>query len=145
MDNPIAAAFAQCRKFVLTHSDAPLEWQASERLADLDALAALKAGDGPNLVVQGSSTLYPQLLARGLLDRLVLITAPVTLGNGKRLFGEGTPPRTFKLTGQRVGSRGCAVTTFEPAGPVETGTFGPTDNPSPQERARQAKIEAGTW
>ena len=83
MDNPIAAAFARCGKYVLTHSDAPLEWQGSRRLADLDALAAVKRQHGPDLVIQGSSTLYPQLLARGLIDRLVLIVAPVTLGQGK--------------------------------------------------------------
>ena len=45
----------------------------------------------PDLVIQGSSTLYPQLLTAGLLDRLPLMTFPVVLGHGKRLFGEGTP------------------------------------------------------
>src|SRR5262249_20185983 len=87
--DPIAAAFGKARKFVLPGSAAPLEWQGSHRLADLDALAALKATDGPDLVIQGSATLYPQLLEHGLLDTLTLIMVPITLGAGKRLFGDG--------------------------------------------------------
>ncbi|HZA94344.1 MAG TPA: dihydrofolate reductase family protein, partial [Gemmatimonadales bacterium] len=54
--------------------------QGSQRVADIDALAALKREDGPNLLIQGSTTLYPQLLAHGLLDRIVTMTAPVVLG-----------------------------------------------------------------
>jgi len=144
MDNPIAAAFARCGKYVLTHSDAPLEWQGSRRLADLDALAAVKRQHGPDLVIQGSSTLYPQLLARGLIDRLVLIVAPVTLGQGKRLFGDGTPARTFKLVEQRAGSRGCVATTFEPAGALKTGSFA-AEAPSEAELTRREKVAEGTW
>lgn len=144
MDEPIAAAFAKCGKFVLTRSDAPLEWQGSHRLADIDALAALKAQDGPDLVIQGSSTLYPQLLARGLLDRLILMVAPVTLGAGKRLFGEGTPAAAFRSVEQRTGSRGCVTSVLKPVGPVATGSFA-TQEPSEVELARRAKIEEGTW
>jgi dihydrofolate reductase len=144
MDDPIAAGFAKAGKYVLTRSDAALEWQGSHRLANLDALASLKQSDGPDLVIQGSSTLYPQLLERGLLDRLVLMVAPVTLGAGKRLFGEGTPPGAFKVVEQRLGPGGSVVSTYEPAGPVETGTF-ETQEPSAQELARRAKIAAGTW
>lgn len=144
MDDPIAAGFARAGKYVLTRSDAPLEWPGSHRLVDLDALAALKQTDGPDLVIQGSSTLYPQLLERGLLDRLVLMVAPVTLGAGKRLFGEGTPPGTFRVVEQRLGPGGSVVSTYEPAGPVEMGTF-ETQEPSAQELARRAKIAAGAW
>lgn len=144
MDNPIAKGFAKAGKYVLTRSDDPLSWQGSQRLADLDALADIKQHDGPDLVIQGSSTLYPQLLERGLLDRLVLMVAPVTLGAGKRLFGQGTPPRAFKVVEQRIGPGGSVVSTYEPAGPVETGTF-ETQDPSAEELERRAKIAAGTW
>jgi dihydrofolate reductase len=126
---------------VLTSSDAPLEWQGSHRLPDIDALAALKEQDGPNLVIQGSSTLYPQLLARGLIDRLVLIVAPLVLGSGRRLFGNGTPPRTFRLIEHRLSAGGIAMATYEPSGEVETGSFG-SDNPSEQELARREKMKA---
>jgi dihydrofolate reductase len=140
MDEPIAAAFARCRKYVLTRSDMALDWQGSERVPDLDALACLKAEDGPTLVIQGSSTLYAQLLERGLLDRLVLMTAPLVLGTGKRLFGPGTPSGTFRLLEQRQSSTGILMSTYEPADPVETGSFAMID-PSPQELARREKLQ----
>ena len=98
----IGDLFRTIRKYVLTSRDAPLEWEGSERLPDMDALAALKDGDGPNLVIQGSSTLYPQLLERGLIDRIVTMTAPVVLGTGKRMFGDGTPPRSLELVEHRL-------------------------------------------
>ena len=143
-DDPIAAKFTKAQKYVLTGSGIPLEWKGSHRLADLDALAKVKAEDGPNLVIQGSSTLYPQLLAQGLLDRLVLMIAPVTLGSGKRLFGDVMLPNTFKLIEQRLSSGGIMMATFEPSGPVKTGTFAPPE-PSEAELRRRAKMEAGEW
>ncbi|WP_068077253.1 dihydrofolate reductase family protein [Novosphingobium lentum] len=143
-DNPISAKFATVQKYVLTGSDTALDWHGSHCLADLDALAKVKAADGPDLVIQGSSTLYPQLLSHGLLDRLVLMILPVVLGTGKRLFGDGTPAITFKPIEQRMGPRGCMIATLEPAGPVKTGSFGEIE-PSAPEHARRAKIAEGTW
>ena len=143
-DDGIAATFAKIEKYVLTHSDQPLEWKGSHRLVDLDALAALKAQDGPNLVIQGSSTLYPQLMARGMLDRLVLMVAPIMLGTGKRLFGEGTPPGNFQLVEQRVTPGGVVMSSYEPDGPLKTGSF-EMDQPTQQEFARREKMEAGAW
>jgi dihydrofolate reductase len=144
LDEPIGATFERIDKYVLTRSDKPLDWQGSHRLAGLDALAALKAEDGPDLVIQGSSTLYPQLLERGLIDRLELIVAPVVLGDGKRLFGDGTPPGTFRLTDHSVSENGIFMGTYEPAGEVKTGTFGEW-KPSEAELARREKIAEGTW
>lgn len=144
-DDAIAAKFARISKYVLTaDSGVPLEWQGSQRLPGIDALADLKAGDGPGLVIQGSSTLYPQLLARGLIDRLVLMVAPLVLGEGKRLFGQGTPPGTFRLVEQRLSPGGIAMATYEPAGDVKTGSFG-TDSPSERERTRRKQIKEGRW
>jgi dihydrofolate reductase len=137
-EDAIAAAFRRCRKYVLTRSDMALDWEGSERVAGLDALAKIKQGGGPDLVIQGSSTLYPQLLARGLIDRLVLIAAPIVLGKGKRLFGEGTPAGAWKLIEHRMTSTGVAMATLEPSGPVETGSFAMPD-PSPAELARRKK------
>jgi dihydrofolate reductase len=139
-EDPIASLFGRCAKYVLTRSHAPLEWQGSHRVADMAALAALKAEDGPNLVIQGSSTLYPQLLQHGLLDRLVTMTAPVVLGTGKRLFGQGVPAGAFKLVEHRVTSSGMAMGTYDPAGPLETGSFAMAE-PSPAELARRERLK----
>jgi dihydrofolate reductase len=143
-DDPIAAKFAKAKKYVLTRSDTTLTWPTSHRLADIDALAALKAEQGRDLVIQGSSTLYPQLLAHGLLDRLVLMIAPVTLGTGKRLFGDGTSAGSLKLLEQRTAAAGMLMATYEPAGALETGSFA-TQKPSEVELTRRERIRAGTW
>lgn len=79
-------AFTRCAKYVLTRGQADLPWSNSQRVGSLDELAALKQGDGPNLLIQGSTTLYPQLLAAGLIDRLTLMTFPALIGSGKRIF-----------------------------------------------------------
>jgi dihydrofolate reductase len=134
----IAEPFNACTKYVMTRSGMALDWANSARVADLDALAAIKAGDGPDIVIQGSSTLYPQLIERGLIDRLVLMTAPVVLGRGKRLFGTDAPPGTWRLIEHRIGTAGITMATYEPIGPVSTGTFA-EDDPSPAELARRAR------
>ena len=136
--------FNACTKYVVTGSDQPLTWQHSERVSGLDALRRVKQGDGPDLIIQGSSTLYPQLLEAGLLDELTLMIAPIVLGEGKRLFGDGTPPKTLKMTGHEVSDGGNIIATYAPAGPVETGSFGePTDNAA--EKQRQAAMADGSW
>ncbi|HET9629587.1 MAG TPA: dihydrofolate reductase family protein [Novosphingobium sp.] len=144
LTDPIAASFARARKYVVTGSRVPLDWAGSELLSDIDAVAAVRAGDGPDLIIQGSSTLYPQLLERGLIDRLVVMTAPVLLGTGKRLWGDGTPPVTLRMIEQRSGAKGMRIATYEPAGPVETAAAGP-DLVTAPELARRARVAEGTW
>ncbi|HEX8572543.1 MAG TPA: dihydrofolate reductase family protein [Allosphingosinicella sp.] len=140
----IGERFGRASKYVLTRSDRSLDWEGSHRLDSLDSLAALKRSEGPDLVIQGSSTLYPQLLGAGLIDRLVLMTFPVVLGSGKRLFGEGAPPGAMRMTGHRVTARGNIIADYEPAGPVEPGSFA-TGEPSAAEMERREKIEKGSW
>src|SRR5215213_5485386 len=114
--------FNACTKYVMIHSDGPLAWQNSQRV-DIETLRKVKEGDGPDLVIQGSSKLYPQLLDAGLLDELTLMISPVVLGQGKRLFGDGTPPRTLKMTGHKISDSGSIIATYQPAGPVDIGTY----------------------
>ncbi|MEO9132669.1 MAG: dihydrofolate reductase family protein [Sphingomonas sp.] len=136
-------AFTAANKYVLTHGEQPLPWANSHRLCDIDDVTMLKQEDAPDLLIQGSSTIYPALLAAGLLDRLVLYTFPIVLGSGKRLFGQGTPPGTLKLVDHQVTSGGTVIATYAPAGPVETGSFGVIE--SALEDERQAKMKDGTW
>jgi dihydrofolate reductase len=136
--------FNACRKYVVTHRDQPLAWENSHRVAAIDALREIKESDGPDIVVQGSSTLYPQLLEAGLLDELILMITPIVLGHGKRLFGDGTPPRTLTMTEHVVSDRGNIVATYRPSGPVEIGTY-VTEPPSEREKVRQAEMAEGSW
>lgn len=144
MDDPIAARFARAEKFVVSHHELKSGWDGCHRLPDLDALAEVRRGKGPDLVIQGSSTLYPPLLARGLIDRLVLMIAPVLLGSGKRLFGDGTPPLTLRLVDRQIGSGGCIRATYEPAGAVAYAPSGP-EIFNELERDRRDRIDKGTW
>ncbi len=136
--------FDRISKYVLTRGDAPLEWQNSHRVESLEALAELKRGDGPDLVIQGSSTLYPQLLAAGLIDRLTLMTFRLILGRGKRLFGEGTPARTMTMVEHKVSADGNIIATYEPEGEVQTGTFA-SPEPSPAEMKRREQLQKDDW
>ena len=135
--------FNACTKYVFTHREEPLEWQNSQRV-DIETLRELKQGEGPDLIIQGSSTLYPQLLDSGLLDELTLMISPVVLGQGKRLFGDGTPPRSLKMTSHKVSEAGSIIATYQPAGPVEIGTY-VTTPPSEREEERQVAMAEGSW
>jgi len=134
--NGIAEAFNRTAKHVLTHQDVPLLWANSHRISGIDAVCALKAGAGPVLVIQGSASLYPQLLAAGLIDRITLLTFPIVLGTGRRLFGAGTPPVGFRQTAASTSSTGVGIATYEPTGPVATANIG-EDTPSQEERQRR--------
>ena len=136
-------AFAAAAKYVLTRGDAPLPWANSHRLRGIDDVAALKYGDGPDLLIQGSRTIYSALLAAGLLDELVLYTFPLVLGRGKRLFGEGTTPGAMTMTDHTVTPGGAVIATYAPAGPVDHGAFGYVA--SAREDERQRRMMEGAW
>jgi len=143
-ETELGARFDRAAKYVLTREEQPLEWQNSHRLPGIEALAKLKRGDGPDLIVQGSSTLYPQLLAAGLIDRLVLMTFPLVLGGGKRLFGDSTLPRSMRMVDHEVSASGAVFAAYEPGGAVEPGSF-PSISPTRAELERRARVAAGTW
>jgi dihydrofolate reductase len=137
-------ALTAADKYVLSHSDTPLAWANSHRLDGIAAVETLKDSDGPDLLIQGSSTLYPPLLAGGLIDELVLMTHPVLLGSGKRLFGDGTPAYALRLLDHQVGEKGVIVTRWAPAGPVPAANH-PNPSSSPAEAERQRRISEGSW
>jgi len=145
-DIPIGERFQRINKYVLTHSDEPLEWENSHRLSGdtAAAVADLKRTEGRDLLIQGSSTFYPPLLSAGLIDRLVLMTFPVLLGQDKRIFDGSEQPGALKLVDSFTSSTGVVTTIYEPAGEVHTGTF-ESKPPSAAELERREKIEAGSW
>ena len=137
-DIPIGEKFQRINKYVLTHSDEPLEWEHSEKLSGDTAkeVAELKKTEGRDLLIQGSSTLYVPLLAAGLIDRLVLMTFPVLLGQGKRILDGSQKPGALKLVDHFVSDSGVIIASYEPAGDVPTGSF-ETKPPSQEELERR--------
>jgi dihydrofolate reductase len=145
-DNPIGEKFQRINKYVLTHSDKPLTWDNSSKLTG-DAAAVvgeLKQSEGRDLLIQGSSTLYPPLLSAGVIDRLLLMTFPVLLGKGKSIFDVNQRPSRMKLTDHYVSDKGVIFTTYEPDGEVETGSFA-TREPSRAELELREQIKEGAW
>ena len=145
-DNPIGAKFQRINKYVLTHSDEPLSWEGSHRLSGDTATAVsnLKKSEGRDLLIQGSSKLYPPLVSAGLIDRLMLMIFPVLLGQGKRIFDGTQRPSGLKLVDSFVSGTGVVTATYEPAGDVRTGTFA-TKEPSKAELELREKIKEGSW
>jgi dihydrofolate reductase len=124
-DDPIGNLFNSVTKYVATRSNPTLEWVNSQSLgSDIVAkLRELKASDGPELLIQGSSDLIQTLIENELIDEYSLLIFPVLLGNGKRLFGNGTMPKALKLTEQRAFPNGVMLAKYVPAGEVRTGSF----------------------
>jgi dihydrofolate reductase len=139
-DDPIGQKYNHVAKHVVTTSDAPLNWANSHAVPDMEGIARLKQEDGPDLLMWGSSTLYPQLLRHGLIDRLLLMIFPLVLGTGKRPFGDGTPPGALRLTESRTSQSGVLIASYEPAGKVELGSFA-SPEPSEAEVARREKVK----
>jgi dihydrofolate reductase len=119
--------FNEATKYVASRNPLTAEWSNSVLLeGDAgDALAALKAEDGPELQVHGSANLIQTLLRRNLVDQFRLWVFPVVLGSGKRLFGDGAIPAGLKLLDSKVSTTGVVMGVWEPAGELVTGTFAP--------------------
>ena len=115
-DNPIGPVFTKANKYVLTRGSAKLDWANSHKMRNIDDLRKVKAGEGPDIVLWGSSTLYPQLLEANLIDRLLLLTCPIVLGKGKKLFGSTSHPVNITLVRNDISSTGVIMATYEHEG-----------------------------
>jgi dihydrofolate reductase len=111
-------------KYVMSNSMGKSDWENSVFLKTVDDIKNLKATDGSDIQVHGSSDLVQTLLKHDLVDELWLKTFPITLGTGKRLFGEGTIPAAFTMTDSLITSNGVIFANYKRAGEVKTGTIG---------------------
>jgi dihydrofolate reductase len=117
--------FNQARKYVVSNSAINTDWEETIQIkGDVVAeIERLKQQDGPMLQVHGSSNLIQTLLANDLADQLWLKVFPVTLGKGKRLFGEGTIPAAFTLTDSKISPSGVIIASYRREGEVKLGSF----------------------
>jgi len=141
-DDPIGRTFNEVTKYVATTSAAPLGWHNSVALEGdvATAVARLKQGDGPMLLTQGSSVLLQTLLANDLVDEFRLLTFPVLLGRGKRLFGQETKDGALQLAESSVSTTGVTMAVYARAGSVTTGSFA-LPQASDAELARRERME----
>ena len=140
-DGGIAKLFRKIKKYVVSRSgDVDTSWQGSVLLRDIADVRRLRAEDGPNLVTQGSTELVHALLANDLVDAISVFTVPVVLGGGKKLFADGSAPRSYALTRSRVSTTGLVIAHYERAGEINMGDTA-LDTPSDAERARRERMK----
>ena len=140
----VAQVFNRVTKYVATHTPKTLQWQNSQGLGEdiVATLRDLKQQDGPDLLVQGSSVLLQTLLANDLIDELRLLIYPLSLGKGKRLFGEGALPAAYRLVKSSTSPSGVLMATYERAGDIQIGSFDLLEHPTGQEIERRKHLEA---
>ena len=140
-DYPIAEQFNRITKHVATHRPESLTWKNSRGLG-ADAVAGLrelKKGQGPDLLTQGSSDFLQTIFANDLADELRILTFPIVLGKGKRVFGPTARPASFRLESSKVSPNGVVIGSYVRAGEVKRGDF-QLDHPSPEEVERRKNL-----
>jgi dihydrofolate reductase len=116
----------QNMSYVVTHRPESLAWGPFEGLGPdiVEGIRRIKAQDGSDLILSGSSTLTSPLLEHGFADEVLLVVFPVLVGTGKRIFAEGTPARSFEFVSTKALASGVIINTYRPDGTLRTGTMG---------------------
>jgi dihydrofolate reductase len=143
-DDPTAGKLNSARKYVASKTLTKLDWSNSMLIKGetVQEIIKLKEQTGPELQVHGSGNLIQTLLKHDLIDEFRLKIFPITLGTGKRLFGNGTIPAGLKLVDTRTSTKGVMIATYERAGVVRTGSFA-LETPTEAELARRKKLTGG--
>ncbi len=130
------------RKYVVSKTLVEAEWENSTLIKGdvAKAIMELKKQDGPEIQVHGSSNLIQTLLRDGLIDQFRVWTFPLAIGNGKRLFDEGTIPVGLKLLDCKLSTTGVSIATYASSGEVKTGSVA-LENPTDAELARRKRLE----
>lgn len=111
-------------KHVLSTTVKDTDWKNTTFIRSVEDIKKLKESDGPDIQVWGSSKVVHLLLKHDLADEIRLMTYPVILGQGKKVFADGAAPRAFTLAKSSVGSTGIIAAWYKRAGKVKTGTMG---------------------
>lgn len=141
-DDLVANLFNKINKYVVSESLDKVEWDNSVPIKEdvVNKIKELKNSDGSELQVHGSSNLIQTLIKNNLIDEFRLWIFPLVIGNGKKLFGEGTIPSNLKLINTKVSSTGVIISAYIPDGEIKTGSFA-LDNPTEAEIKRRKKLK----
>lgn len=122
--DPIAAKLNALPKYVASRTLAKADWNNTTIIRDVASeVSKLKQQHKGELQVHGSAGLLQTLLQHDLIDAFNVLTYPVVLGSGKRLFGEGAAPAALKLISSRAGKSGIVMSRYERAGKPTYGSF----------------------
>jgi dihydrofolate reductase len=124
-DNPLASKLNALPKYVASNTLDSVDWHNSSLLGtDVAAdVAKLKDQPGDELQVHGSGGLAQTLIEHDLVDEYRLLIFPVHLGSGKKLFRDGATAAALRLRGATTTGAGVIIATYEPAGPVQYGSY----------------------
>jgi dihydrofolate reductase len=117
-EGDFADKFNSMPKYVVSSTLQDPEWTNSTVLGGdvLEEVSKLRHELDGEIVVHGSARLAQTLIANDLVDELRLMVFPVVLGSGKRLFGELSGMKRFRLTDSKTVGEGIAILIYEPAG-----------------------------
>ena len=115
-EGEFADKFNTMPKYVVSSTLEKADWTNSTVLeGDLAAgVAALRQKHDGDVVVNGSARLVQALIEHDLVDELRLMVFPVVLGSGRRLFGETSDKKRFRLTSSTTVGDGVAIQVYEP-------------------------------
>jgi dihydrofolate reductase len=118
---PFADGLNAATKYVATHRPESLTWGPLGNLGTdvMKGIRDVKATDGPNLMVCGSSTLTSVLLEQGLVDEVLLMVYPVLLGPGKRFFSDSADPRELALVSTQATPTGVILNMYRYVGSLQ--------------------------
>jgi dihydrofolate reductase len=115
-DNPYTDVLDNTLKYVASRSlKEPLPWRNSTLLHGDAAEAVAKLKEGDDLGVLGSGQLVRSLMQRGLVDEFVLMTHPLVLGTGRRLFADGGAFAELRLTDTTTTTTGVVIAKYQPS------------------------------
>ena len=103
-------------KYILSKTIKHSAWKNTVFIGSLEDIKQLKISEGADIQVWGSSELTHLLLENGLVDELHLRIFPLIVGNGKKLFDNGTVPTAFTMTDHVVTPKGVFIACFQRAG-----------------------------
>jgi dihydrofolate reductase len=123
-NDPIAGKLNSLPKFVASNTQNTFGWSGSSHVRDVTKeIAEIKKRFPREVQVHGSCGLAQTLIRNDLIDEYRLLTFPVVLGTGKRLFGAGAVPATLRLVSSSTTSKGAIVSVYRRAGSLKTGSF----------------------
>ncbi len=114
-NNPVSVALNTRPKYVASTTLSDPQWADTTVLSG-DAVGELKAKPGGELQVHGSGTLVRWLLDNHLVDEIILLTYPVVVGQGSRLFPATGPDTALELVDSRATSGGVTIQLYRPTG-----------------------------
>jgi dihydrofolate reductase len=117
-NNPISVALNTRPKYVASSTLTDARWADTTVLSGdvAAAIGELKAKQAGELQVHGSGALIRWLLENDLVDEIILLTYPVVIGQGTRLFPDTGPDIALDLVDSRADSKGVTIQVYRPAG-----------------------------